>query len=520
LDSNLIQVLKHDYNKEFDKNNKYEFVRRYFDYSKKEEYTIDDETWTDLDMDRIHGKLDRSYSSLGESVLYYLLRNPIMEEEKLKNRDSSIKTFMEDSKLREKLQCIFYRLGKNTKNTFLEMMEKDIVVDKTKYYIYTFMGKIIPLIIILLSIFIVPQYLALFIPLSFINMIISYNESKEIKANGIYYLAGIIKAGKKLVGVKDDNFQKEREELKAVINKIKPVERGTYFISIINMWKGAFEAVFFIFLIEETAYYLISNLLLKEKDSVMELYFIIGKVEALISIAGYKHNLKTVISKPSFVEGLNLNIKNGIHPILKEPVPNSINIHNKGIVLTGTNMAGKSTFLRMVGVNILLAQCFYFTQAESYEASFLNIVSSISPKDDIESGKSYYMAEAEGILRIIKAMSRKVPVFCPIDEIFRGTNPIERISASAEILSYLNKGKTISIVATHDRELVDILKDSYDFYYFSEKIDKKKGLSFDYKIKEGISSTRNAIRLLEQIGYPKEIIDKAFKRAESIDGFI
>jgi len=351
-------------------------------------------------------------------------------------------------------------------------------------------------------------------------MIISFKESKEIKSNGIYYLAGIIKAGKKLVGVKGDNFQKEREELKAVLNKVKPVERGTYFISIINMWKGAFEAVFFVFLFEETAYYLVSNLLLKEKDSVMELYFLIGKLEALISIAGYKHNLKTVISKPSFVAGLNLNIKDGIHPILKEPVPNSIKIHNKGIVLTGTNMAGKSTFLRMVGVNILLAQSFYFTQAKSYEACFLNIVSSISPKDDIESGKSYYMAEAEGILRIINAMKNKVPVFCPIDEIFRGTNPIERISASAEILSYLNKGKTISIVATHDRELVDILKDTYDFYYFSEKIDEKKGLSFDYKIKEGISSTRNAIRLLEHIGYPKEIVEMAFKRAESLDGFI
>ena len=252
----------------------------------------------------------------------------------------------------------------------------------------------------------------------------------------------------------------------------------------------------------------------------MELYFLVGKLESLISIAVYKHNLKTPYSKPSFVKELSLKIEEGIHPMLKEPIGNTINMKNKGMVLTGTNMSGKSTFLRMVGVNILLAQTFYFTLAKSYEACFFNIVTSISPKDDIESGKSYYMAEAEGILRIIKAMTKDVAVFCPIDEIFRGTNPIERISASAEILSYLSRGKTISIVATHDRELVDILKDSYDFYYFSEKIDKKKGLSFDYKIKEGISSTRNAIRLLEQIGYPKEIIEKAFKRAESVEGFI
>jgi len=127
------------------------------------------------------------------------------------------------------------------------------------------------------------------------------------------------------------------------------------------------------------------------------------------------------------------------------------------------------------------------------------------------------MAEVESILRIIKALEKDEPVFCPIDEIFRGTNPIERISMSAEILTYLNNKKTISIVATHDRELVDILRENYEFYYFSENVDSNKGLSFDYKIKKGISQTRNAIKLLEYMCYPKEITDKSYKRAETIE---
>lgn len=118
------------------------------------------------------------------------------------------------------------------------------------------------------------------------------------------------------------------------------------------------------------------------------------------------------------------------------------------------------------------------------------------------------MAEAEGILRIVKALEKDLPIFCPIDEIFRGTNPIERIAMSAEILSYLQNGRTVSIVATHDRELVDILKDSYEFYYFSESVDSQNGLNFDYKLKVGVSNTRNAIRLLEYIGYPKEVTKK------------
>lgn len=166
---------------------------------------------------------------------------------------------------------------------------------------------------------------------------------------------------------------------------------------------------------------------------------------------------------------------------------------------------------------MILAQSFYFVLAKKYQAPFFNIVSSISPNDDLTKGKSFFMAEVESIHRIIKALEKDVPVFCPIDEIFRGTNPIERISMSAEILTYINRGKSISIVATHDRELVDILKENYAFYYFSEKVDTNKGLSFDYKIKKGISQTRNAIRLLEYMSYPKEITDKAYKRAEIIE---
>ena len=94
--------------------------------------------------------------------------------------------------------------------------------------------------------------------------------------------------------------------------------------------------------------------------------------------------------------------------MLEEPVANTIHLDKKGMVLTGSNMSGKSTFLRMVGVNIVLAQVFDLVLAEKYEGSIFNIVTSISPKDDVNAGKSYYMAEVEGILRIIEALKNTV----------------------------------------------------------------------------------------------------------------
>jgi len=440
-----------------------------------------------------------------------------MKEEKLKERDKLIQVFKKDSKLREKLQSIFFNLNNDYKNCFLDMIENDLMVNKAKYYFYTFLGKIIPLIIILLAIFINVKFMIALFVLSYINIHINSREVKAIKSNGIFYLRKNIKAAQKIVSVNNKETLYYKDKITSMLKSIKDIDRATKLIGFINMWGGLFEPISVLFLLEETTYYAISDKIKEEKEVLMELYYTVGELEALISISGYQHNLGQLFVKPKFIEDITIHIKDGIHPLIDTPVGNSINIENQGIVLTGTNMSGKSTFLRMMGVNIIFAQSFYFVLAKEYSAPFFNIVSSISPNDDLTKGKSFFMAEVESILRIIKALEKDVPVFCPIDEIFRGTNPIERIAMSAEILTYLNNGKTISIVATHDRELTDILKENYDFYYFSENVDTNRGLSFDYKIKKGISQTRNAIKLLEYMGYPKEIIDKAYKRAEIIE---
>lgn len=516
----LLDLLRRDYVNDADEVLDYKIVRKFFDISKKGEYTLDDQTWDDLNMNKVYEKLNRTYSSLGEEVLYSMLRNPLMDGAKLEERDKLIELFKSNSNLREKLQGNFFKLRKNRQNSFLEMIENNLVVNKTKYYVYTFLGKILPLIVIFLALYADIKYIVLLMAVSGLNSYISSKEVKEMKANGISYLRDIIKAAKKITNVKNKEIIYYTDKIASILKKIKAIERGTRFLDFENMWGGFFEQLSGVLMLQESSYYAISDLINKNKEILLELYYTIGELEALIAISGYQHNLKENYVKPKFLKEVSLGIREGVHPLINNAVPNSILIKNHGIVLTGTNTSGKSTFLRMLGVNILLAQTFYFVLAKEYEACFFNIVSSISPNDDLINGKSFYMAEAESILRIIKALEKEAPVFCPIDEIFRGTNPIERISMSAEILTYLNKGKTISIVATHDRELVEILKESYEFYYFSENIDSSNGLDFDYKLKKGVSQTRNAIKLLQYMCYPQIIIDNSYKRAESIEGFI
>jgi hypothetical protein len=400
------------------------------------------------------------------------------------------------------------------------MLEGLLSVNKLKFYAYTLLGQVIPLLLIILTfVFKEPRFMMAMFILININIYVTQKEKNNVKATGIIYLRDLLTAANKISKIDNLALSPLIKKIKSTLKtkEIKSIDRSTQFIKIITGFGGVLEYLAVPFLLEVTTYYKISGPLIENEDKLLSLYYLVGEIDALISIASYKESNISKCATPIFIDETSIKIVDGIHPLLKKPVANSVSIEKNGIVLTGTNMSGKSTFLRMMSTNILLAQTFNFVLAKEYEACFLNLVSSISPQDDINSGKSYYLAEAESILRIINALDDDKPVFCPIDEIFRGTNPIERISSSAEILSYINSKNAICIVATHDRELSEMLKDHYDFYFFSEDVSSTNGLSFDYKLKEGVSETRNAIKLLDYVGFPKEITTAAYKRAETLN---
>ena len=516
----LYDMMEKDFGEERKKKRNFKHIRTYFDMEEHDGYTIDDQTWDDFNMDEVFEKVDRTYSSAGEAILYKMLRNPLHDKKRLEERDELIETLRKSTDLRTKLQMIYFKLGYDRKNTFLDMIMESLEGNKTKYYLYILCGRILMLGTIILSILLKePTLLLATFVLLWVNVFINDKERKNVKSQGLLYLRNIIISAKKIQEIKHPALEEYNNKIKELLKELKGIDSATRPIQLANTGGGVFEVLTIPFLLEETAFYRIASLLDEKREYILDLYYLIGEIESYMSIASYKEEIKEKYTKPKFINKVGINIVDGIHPLIKDAVPNSINFEKRGIVLTGTNMAGKSTFLRMIGLNIIFAQTFNFTLTKKYEACFFNIVSSISTSDDVTLGKSYYMAEAEALLRIIKALDLDLPVFCPIDEIFRGTNPIERIASSAEILKYINSKDSISIVATHDRELTDILKENYDFFYFSEKVDSK-GLNFDYKLKRGVSKTRNAIKLLDHIGYPKEIIKKSYNRAETLEKYM
>ncbi|MGL4990294.1 MAG: MutS-related protein [Sarcina sp.] len=495
-------------------------IRKYYDDFTKGTYgEVDDQSFSDLTLETLYTKMDGTYSSAGQSKLYDLLRNPAYDQKTLDSRSDFMNYFSKNTNDRITLQALFLQLGRDKKFKFLDLITQDFKGNPLKGKLYFLLGKILPALIIVLGFFYHPIWVGILILLILNSLITSIERGYggEKPYSGIYYTAKLIKCANDISKLKIDILNPYQEKISNVMKNLGPTAKNLTKASTavgnieFPILEPVLELVGIMFLNAETAYYNMIDHLNNHKSDLQELYSIIGEIDTLLAVQGYKESSSYETTKPIFTENCDFEIIDGAHPLVEDVVKNSITIDNKGIVLTGTNMSGKSTFLRMLGLNIILAQSFNFVHAKKYKSDFLNFVSSISPEDDINAGKSYYIAEAESVLRIIHALDGKLKVFCAIDEIFRGTNPVERIAASEEILKYIQARNSISIVATHDKELTDLLKDTHDFYHFSESVDQKTGLSFDYKLKKGVLKTRNAIKLLKFIGYPDEIINGAFK---------
>ena len=208
-----------------------------------------------------------------------------------------------------------------------------------------------------------------------------------------------------------------------------------------------------------------------------------------------------------------MNFENVMHPLIENAVSNSIDT-KKGVLLTGSNASGKSTFLKTIGINVLLAQSVHTVLAKSYKAPLLRIYSSMALKDDIYEGDSYYIVEIKSMKRIIDAAKEEGnPVLCFVDEVLRGTNTVERIAASTEILKFLTDSGVNCFAATHDIELTQLLKDKYDLYHFEGNV-SDNDVHFDYMLKKGPATNRNAIKLLSVLGYDSSLVDNAQNLAE------
>ncbi|MDE6407477.1 MAG: hypothetical protein K2K48_07990 [Anaeroplasmataceae bacterium] len=339
-----------------------------------------------------------------------------------------------------------------------------------------------------------PYYVFLFIPLNFV--ITKKCLKSEVFAFSSTKYANLLSAYKRLakdvLNIKMDNpyymsLQKSIEaEYESLVGLSRIFDMLSYRKNIILSIVG--NGVFFLDLIIAVLFNSFTNRLKSAEACLSAL----SELELMLSLATIGID-QEVYSVPTITDGFK--IVEGYHPLVKSCVPNSFEFKN-GIVLTGSNMSGKTTFMRMLGVNQILANAGGLVCAKEFQTGPYNVVTSLRANDMLQEGISTFYAEVNRMKRIMEE-SNHPNTLVLIDEIFKGTNAKDRIYAAKKIIDKLNALGVYFLITTHDFELCDV--ETIVNYHFDEDYIEDK-ISFDYKIKDGKCQKTNAIYLLKLAG--------------------
>ena len=301
-----------------------------------------------------------------------------------------------------------------------------------------------------------------------------------------------------------------------------PIRSGSLELLVNDVVIVVYEYLNLFFLLDACGVYFGAGELRRHGDALLRVTAAVGEVDAAISVASFRAG-RLDWTRPTFTEPREGAVWRDIrHPLIQDAVPNTLSLPlGTGALVTGSNMSGKSTFLRTIGVTTVMAQTLNTCLAARYEAPVFRVRSCIGRSDNLLSGTSYYIAEVEALLELVAAAGVTTPQLFIIDELFRGTNTIERIAAAQAALRELVRdvpGLTshVAIAATHDAELVDLLAGTYGVYHFGDALGSD-GLSFDHRLEPGRATTRNAIGLLRLHGAPDTLIDHALACAAALD---
>ncbi len=492
----------------------FERISHYFLSKKGDEFVIDDITWNDLDMDTIFILLNNTRSSAGEEYLYKLLRTPEFNDNNLSKRKKLSDFLRNNTDITFKLSEIFSYMGRTKSISLFDFIYrlKDLGTRKSLVHFGCIGLLIISIIVMLIN---PPVGVILLIAAIAINVILYYKIKAQVESYFVCfkYVVGMLSASDKIVKLSIPELKEYSDVLHNEHLKIKGIERGIGLLTS-NSMSGSLSEIIMDYVRMITHVDLIKfnsmlKCLINNIDSIDMIFETLGKIEAGIAIASFKEYLPYFCtpeldnSSSSHVELIDV-----YHPMIANPVVNSIS-ENRGVLLTGSNASGKSTFLKTVAINALIAQTVNISFSNKYCANYFKIYSSMALRDDLQSNESYYIVEIKSLKRILDSInSSSVPVLCFVDEVLRGTNTVERIAASSQILSSLNKENVMCFAATHDVELTHILENIYSNYHFQEDV-KDNDVLFNYKLFEGRATSRNAIKLLGIIGYEPAIIKSA-----------
>jgi len=517
------------------KNKQYEFgaqkdgyfaieeIAKYFfqNTNNQSDRVLSDRICNDLDFDEFYQYADRCASSTGQQYLYNHLRLTEVGIPETENDETLIARFKENAALRNRVVKTLSKLKSNKAYYLVDLFFGEQIKQPSWFFIVKLLS--FASILSFIFIFVDTTFILVSIILATINSGIHYWNKRNLQVyvdsipqlmlmyavavelNKIDELKGKFGISKQSIAV-----------LKTIRNKVWVFKLESKIDSdLMSIAWGLVEFVKIAFLIEPV---LLFNAIAQIKNKAKEIeqvFAFIGHVDLLLSIASLRNGtLNHCI--PSFNQNMKMDVEGMVHPLILNCISNDIALDSKSVLLTGSNMSGKTTFIRTMGLNVISALRLNTCFATTFSMPRVKLVTAIRMNDDLMNDKSYYFDEVLRIKEMIESSrSGEINMFL-LDEIFKGTNTIERISAGKAVLEHLSKGNFV-FVSTHDVELAELLKNNFQLFHFSEMV-SDAGIDFDYKLKPGKLTTRNAIKILKYNGYPEHIIREALETSKLLDG--
>jgi hypothetical protein len=488
---------------------------RYFELSRDQStgHGLDDKSWDDLELPQLFTVLNTTLTAVGRQYLYKQMRLQVTDENELRQRYEVCQALRADTALREQLQLILSRLAADSAAYITDVVHGRPPA-RPRYYPLAASWAAISAGIIIAAL---ALSWTLWIPgaVLAINAIVLFLVTPRLDRD-----IGALLACTRMLGVAD---QLARVRTAAHIPQLRllaaqrparrVLRRQVGWLTRLDQLARSPDpastllrlAANLCFLAKVVAYGHSIDRFMRSRTQWAQTFELIGALDATIAVANFLHR-HPAHCRPTVVDEARIEIIDGYHALLLRPVPISMALNAHSAVICGSNMAGKTAFIKMVGANLILGQTLGFCLASNAVIPRSAVMASIKADQSLASGRSRYFAEIDAVLGFIASASGGQRRVFIIDELFSGTNTIERIAAAKAVLEALSETAQV-LVTTHDVELQHLLSDRFDRYHFRE--DPAVEGFFDYKLRPGPSRERNGILLLERMGFPPQIIRDA-----------
>ena len=508
------------------KNDSFDFKQIEVFFHKKDHsnayQVLSDKTCNDLDFKELFKFVDRTNSRVGQQYLYNKLRTIPSGSKETHIQEKLITEFNADPDFRISVQHQLDKLNAHESFYIASLFQDELLRPPKWYFIVRLLS--FTNLLSLITMFFYPAMFFVLLTVFIVNIGFHYWNKKNLNHyySSIPHLLKLNEVARELI--KDKRLKEINPDLVSSIQIIDKVRARMSFFDLevkiqsdsqMLFW-ALLELIKILFLIEPLFLFSALKKIDTKRKEIEEVFLFAGEVDSLISIASLRKGLKSYCI-PKITEAHKTIVARDVyHPLIEDCVHNSIEVDNKSVLLTGSNMSGKTSFIRTIGINVITGLTLNTCFGRQFSTPRMKIFSAIRISDDLMNDKSYYFEEVLTIKEMIDNSGNGNSNLFLLDELFKGTNTVERISAGKAVLSSLAKADNIIFVSTHDIELTDLLKDEYDLYHFSEVVDNKT-VDFDYTLKEGKLKNRNAIRILQINDYPESIIKDAIETATALD---